>query len=103
MTRAGDILGLLLFLCPLIARADQAEIAIRGFQFSPAEITVPAGTTVTWVNRDDAPHSVADQAGRFRSGGLDTDDIYSFTLSKAGTYTYYCTLHPQMTGTIHVR
>ena len=95
--------GISLLLSAACAHADETAIAIQSFQFSPAVITVPAGTTVTWVNHDETAHSVAEKSKAFRSGGLDTNDRYSFTFSKPGTYVYYCTLHPQMTGTIHVR
>jgi plastocyanin len=97
------VVSLLLLLVACSARSEETTISIKGFQFVPEEITVPAGSTVTWVNHDDTAHSIADKDKALRSGGLDTDDRYSFSFPKAGTYTYYCTLHPQMTGTIHVQ
>jgi plastocyanin len=63
---------------------------------------VKAGTTVIWRNRDDIPHAVASSTRVFKSQALDTDDTYAFTLTTAGTYEYFCSLHPQMTGTIVV-
>ena len=67
----------------------------------PAELTVKVGTTVTWTNRDDIPHTVV-AAGKFRSKTLDTDDKFSFTFTNAGDYKYFCSLHPHMTGMIKV-
>ena len=84
-----------------IARADDMEVHIDNFVFQPAELTVKVGTTVTWTNRDDIPHTVV-SAGKFRSKPLDTDDKFSFTFTEAGDYKYFCSLHPHMTGMIKV-
>jgi|ERR1700733_9368493 plastocyanin len=83
------------------AHAEEATVTIDNFTFAPAELTVKVGTTVTWKNHDDIPHIVV-SAGKFRSKALDTDDSYSFTFTAAGAYTYFCSLHPHMTGTIKV-
>ena len=83
------------------ARADETKVMIDNFTFEPAQLTVKVGTTVTWKNRDDIPHTVV-SAGKFRSKALDTDDGYSFTFTSAGDYAYFCSLHPHMTGTIKV-
>jgi plastocyanin len=83
------------------ARAEDTLVNIDNFTFEPAKLTVKVGTTVTWKNRDDIPHTVV-SAGKFRSKALDTDDNYSFTFTAAGDYTYFCSLHPHMTGTIKV-
>jgi plastocyanin len=83
------------------ARCEDTLVAIDNFTFSPAQLTVKAGTTVTWKNQDDIPHTVV-SAGKFKSKALDTDDSYSFTFTAAGDYTYFCSLHPHMTGTIKV-
>lgn len=83
------------------ARADDTEVHIDNFVFKPAELTVKVGTTVTWTNRDDIPHTVV-SAGKFRSKTLDTDDKFSFTFTNAGDYKYFCSLHPHMTGMIKV-
>lgn len=83
------------------ACAADAEVRIDNFTFQPAELTVKAGTTVTWTNRDDIPHLVV-SAEKFRSKTLDTDDSFSFTFTTAGDYKYFCSLHPHMTGTIKV-
>jgi len=81
-----------------------AAIAIDNFAFTPASLTVPAGTKVTWTNHDDIPHTAtsADPPQLFHSGPLDTDDSFSFTFDKPGTYTYFCALHPHMQGTVVV-
>jgi plastocyanin len=91
-----------------IARAAEeknaaASITIDNFSFSPKEITVAAGTTITWVNHDDVPHTVVSPDKKFRSKALDTDDQFSFTFTDAGTYSYFCSVHPMMTGKIIVK
>ena len=85
------------------ARAADAEVTIDNFTFSPQTLTIKAGTKVTWTNRDDIPHIVASTTKAFRSPALDTDDSYSFTFTTAGSYEYFCSLHPHMTGTIVVQ
>ena len=84
------------------ADAAPANIEIDNFTFAPQRLTVRAGTTVIWRNRDDIPHTIASSTRAFKSRALDTDDTYAFTLTTAGTYEYFCALHPQMTGTIVV-
>jgi plastocyanin len=83
------------------ARAADMEVHIDNFVFEPGQLTVKAGTTVTWQNRDDIPHTVV-CAGKFRSKTMDTDDKFSFTFTAAGEYKYFCSLHPHMTGMIKV-
>jgi plastocyanin len=83
------------------AYAEDTSVSIDNFTFQPAELTVKVGTTVTWTNHDDIPHTVV-SAGKFRSKTMDTDDHYSFTFTAAGDYKYFCSLHPHMTGTIKV-
>jgi plastocyanin len=78
-------------------------VKIDNFSFGPAAVTVPLGTTVTWTNRDDIPHTVVSTDGVFKSKALDTDDKFSFTFSKPGTYAYFCSIHPKMTGQIIVQ
>jgi plastocyanin len=78
-------------------------VSVDNFTFGPESITVAANTTVTWVNRDDVPHVIASTDGLFRSKALDTDDKYSFTFVKPGTYPYFCAVHPKMVGKIIVR
>jgi plastocyanin len=79
------------------------EIKIDNFSFGPGELTVPAGATVTWTNHDDVPHLVTSDDNIFKSKALDTDDRFSYTFTKPGTYLYYCSVHPKMTGKIVVR
>jgi plastocyanin len=83
-------------------RAEDATAKIDNFTFAPARLTVKAGTTVTWRNKDDIPHTVTSAARLFKSKALDTDDSFSFTFTEPGTYEYFCSLHPRMTGTIVV-
>jgi len=80
-----------------------AEVKIDNFSFTPQTLTVAAGTTVTWTNRDDIPHTVVSTDGVFRSKVRDTDEKFSYTFAKAGTYPYYCSVHPKMTGKIVVQ
>jgi len=84
-------------------QASAGAISIDNFTFTPQTLTVKAGTTVTWTNRDDIPHGIASQDSAFaKSKALDTDDSYSFTFTAPGTYKYFCYVHPHMTGTIVV-
>ena len=83
------------------ANAEDTNVMIDNFTFEPAQLTVKVGTTVTWKNRDDIPHTVV-SAGKFRSKTLDTDDSFTFTFTAAGDYNYFCSLHPHMTGMIKV-
>ena len=84
-------------------QASATEVKIDNFSFGPPTITVAVGTTVTWVNRDDIPHTVVSDDKVFKSKPLDTDDKFSFTFTKAGTYGYFCSLHPKMTGKVIVQ
>jgi plastocyanin len=79
------------------------RVEIKDYEFLPATLTVPAGTTVTWTSHDDEPHTVTSSEKVFASPGLDADEAFSYTFSTPGTYTYSCTLHPHMTGTIIVK
>jgi plastocyanin len=81
------------------------QVVIGDFAFEPSTLTVSAGTVVTWVNKDDDPHTVigTDLESPIKSRPLDTGDRYSITLMKPGTYRYFCSLHPHMTGTVIVR
>jgi plastocyanin len=83
--------------------AAESAVSIDNFTFGPPELTVAAGSQVVWVNRDDIPHTVMSTDRSFRSKPLDTDDKFSFTFDKAGTYKYFCSIHPKMVGTIVVR
>ena len=80
------------------------QITIDNFSFAPATLTVPAGSVVTWINHDDIPHTVVSEDNvTFKSHALDTDEKFSFTFSKPGTYPYFCSLHPKMTGKVIVQ
>jgi plastocyanin len=91
----------------LAVRADSkpamgTEVKIDNFSFGP-DLTIAAGTTVTWTNHDDVPHVVASDTNIFKSKALDTDDRYSYTFTKPGTYVYYCTVHPKMIAKVVVK
>jgi amicyanin len=77
-------------------------VAIADFKFNPATLTVPVGTTVTWTNQDEEPHTLAAKDGSFHSAGIDTHGTYSFTFTTPGSYDYICSIHPFMTGTVVV-
>ncbi|HKN76535.1 MAG TPA: cupredoxin family copper-binding protein [Candidatus Acidoferrum sp.] len=83
--------------------ASAAEVKIDNFVFGPAAITVSAGTTVTWINRDDIPHTVVSTDKVFKSKVLDTDEKFSYTFTKPGEYPYFCSIHPKMTGKVVVQ
>ena len=82
---------------------ESAEITVDNFTFAPAVLTVSAGTEVKWTNHDDIPHTIVLPALSTRSKTLDTDGTFSYTFTKAGTYTYLCGLHPHMTAKIVVK
>ena len=86
-----------------VAAQEENVVTIDNFTFTASELTVAAGTTVKWVNHDDIPHNVVNKDRVFRSKALDTDDSYSFTFASAGTYDYFCGLHPHMQGKIIVK
>jgi plastocyanin len=99
---------LLLAGSPSVSAADQpaaanAEVKIDNFSFGPQTVTVPVGATVTWTNHDDIPHTVVSTDGVFKSKVRDTDEKFSYTFTKSGTYPYYCTIHPKMTGKVVVQ
>jgi plastocyanin len=78
-------------------------IAIKEFKYAPSLLTVPVGTTVTWVNHDEEPHTVTSTAGAFGSGGLVNDDSFVQTFAEPGTYEYFCAIHPYMRATVVVK
>ncbi len=84
------------------APATDAEVDIDQFTFLPQRITVKAGTTVTWSNEDDVPHTIVSSSKVFKSKALDTADKFSFTFTTPGTYDYFCSVHPHMTGAVVV-
>jgi len=105
----GLVLALtLLSVHPALARGEEAkgsgaEVRVDNFTFGPDTLTVPANSTVTWVNKDDIPHVIASNDGLFKSKALDTDQKYSYTFTKTGTYPYYCSIHPKMVGKVVVQ
>jgi plastocyanin len=88
---------------PANAADTAAVIKIDNFTFGPPTLTVPVGTTVTWVNEDDIPHTVAATDRLFKSKALDTDDRFTYTFSAPGSFEYFCSLHPHMVGTVIVQ
>jgi len=100
----GPIVGaMLLALASARAQDANAVITIDNFTFAPPELNVTVGTTVKWVNHDDIPHTVVEKNTTFRSKALDTNDSYSFTFKTAGTFDYFCGLHPHMVGKVIVK
>ena len=99
---AGPVVGAFVAYGALAAQ-EPNEVVIDNFTFGPQELSVAVGTTVKWVNHDDIPHNVVNKDKTFRSKALDTDDSYSFTFASAGTFDYFCGLHPHMQGKIIVK
>ncbi len=84
-------------------KAAPVIVKIDNFSFTPETLTVQAGTTVTWINQDDVPHTVTSTDKRFKSPALDTDERFSHTFTVPGTNNYFCSVHPHMTGRVIVR
>ena len=80
-----------------------SQVTIDSFIFTPSTITVAAGTQVRWVNHDEIPHNVVSSDKSFKSKVLDTKEEFVYTFSKPGTYTYFCSIHPKMTGKVVVK
>jgi plastocyanin len=85
------------------AAAKSAAVKIDNFNFTPPTLVVEPGTTVTWTNDDDSPHTVREKDGKFKSAALDTDDKFSQTFTASGEYEYFCSIHPRMVGKIIVK
>lgn len=86
------------------AQPATTQVTIDNFTFAPATLEISAGTKVTWINKDDVPHTVvSDDQETFKSKALDTDDEFSFTFSQPGTYKYFCSIHPKMTAQVVVK
>ena len=100
----GGVAGAALAISVLLANAQTKPdaVSIDNFTFNPQSQTIKAGTTVRWTNKDDIPHAVAAVDKQFKSKVLDTDNSFSFTFTTPGSYAYFCSLHPHMTGTIVV-
>jgi len=84
------------------AASGETHLTIDNFTFKPDAVTVPVGTRIVWVNDDDIPHSIVETTGKFHSPALDTEDKFSFAFDKAGSYEYFCGLHPHMKGKVVV-
>jgi plastocyanin len=82
---------------------DATVVMAHDFMFAPTSLTVKAGSTVTWTNKDEEPHTIVSDTGVFRSGAIDTNESFSFRFDKPGTYRYACSIHPRMVGTIVVQ
>lgn len=82
--------------------ASKYQVTIQDFRFQPASLNVPVGATVAWMNKDEEPHTVYSNDNVFKSKALDTDEAFSFTFKKAGTYSYFCSVHPKMVATVVV-
>ncbi len=97
--------GLLASAAGFTAQGDEAgtTVEITDFTFSPARIEIKAGTSVTWINRDQSPHTVISTTKLFQSAPLDTGDSATIAFPNPGTYPYFCSLHPRMTGTVEAR
>ena len=106
-TSPGGLIGLafmlLVTLSGVAGAVETPSIEITKFAFAPKEITVAPGTKVTWTNHDETPHTISAADKTFLSKAMDTDDRYEYTFAKEGDFSYFCTLHPFMTGIVHVR
>jgi plastocyanin len=99
----GPVAGAMLAFAAVAAQGPTNVVTVDNFTFSPKDLTVAVGTTVKWVNHDDIPHTVVEKNTTFRSKALDTDDSYSFTFTSAGSFDYFCGLHPHMVGKVIVQ
>jgi len=99
----GPVVGAMLALGAVAAQDATNVVTIDNFTFTPPELTVAVGTTVKWVNHDDIPHLVVNKDKAFRSKALDTGDSFSYTFASAGTFDYFCALHPHMVGKVIVK
>jgi plastocyanin len=96
--------GIRAYAAPADAKtASEVTVKIDNFSFSPASIMVPVGATVRWTNADDIPHTIVSDDKTFKSKALDTDEQFNYTFTKPGTYSYFCSIHPKMTGKIVVQ
>ncbi len=100
---AGTMILIALSTMQNAGAAATVEVQVKDFAFLPAEITVAPGTTIVWINKDDTPHDIVDRARLFSLKPMDAGEKSSFTFDKEGDYDYFCALHPQMTGKVHVK
>ena len=111
LLRVGAVLALVFcaaFVMPAILAAaappsPTVDLNIAKFAYAPKDITIAPGTKIVWTNRDETPHTVTSNDKSFASKGLDTDDKFEHTFSSEGDFSYICTVHPFMTGVVHVR
>jgi plastocyanin len=95
--------GMEMFLPSVAETTDTTKIVVKDFMFNPTPLMVKAGATVTWTNMDDEPHTVVSDTGVFKSGGMDTNESFSYKFEKPGTYHFTCSIHPRMVGTVVVQ
>jgi plastocyanin len=105
LTAVGIVtLGAMEVYVPSVGQTSNAtQIEVKNFMFVPTQLTVKAGSTVTWTNKDEEPHAVVSDTGLFKSGGMDTNESFSYKFDKPGTYHFACSIHPRMVGTIVVQ
>ena len=105
LTAVGMVaLGAIEVHIPSVAEtSNPVQIVVKDFMFSPTPLTVKVGSTVTWTNKDDEPHTVVSDTGVFKSGGMDTNETFSYKFDKPGTYHFTCSIHPRMVGTVIVQ
>jgi plastocyanin len=104
--RAAIVAGLALAALMAAQHASASSavaVGIKEFAFAPAALTVPVGTTVTWTNHDEEPHTVTSATGAFRSAGLSNEETFAQTFTRPGAYQYFCALHPHMKATVIVK
>jgi len=104
MLRIIMMMTALMFSSAAIAAEEskKIEIAIENYAFVPKVVSIPKGTTIVWKNQDQSPHNIQSTTKQFRSPPLDTNETYSHTFTDAGSFAYFCVLHPHMIGTIEV-
>lgn len=98
----ATLLSMVLVSTSSSASPEPATIVVENFMFAPMTSTIKAGSTVTWLNKDDEPHTVVSDTGAFHSAAMDTNETFSFQFDKPGTYRFICSIHPRMVGTIVV-
>lgn len=103
LAAAALMMGVAADMARATSTSAPAAVTIGNFTFKAQVLTVKPGTTVTWTNADDIPHTVTSNSGAFKSKVLDSGDKFSFTFAKPGQFGYFCSLHPHMTGTVIVK
>jgi plastocyanin len=99
---AGIVVAAAISFPVVSAQLKDTKLEVENYSFLPKSVAVKAGTTVTWTNEDNTPHTVASSTKLFKSKALDTTDSFSYTFTTPGVYQYFCSLHPFMTGTVVV-